>query len=223
MAMKKMVALILLITVMISYQSSALASIDLSAIKNNDLYKMDMDDDGDVYISLNFEEPLFYHANSIDEYPSYVYTDIIILDYFSTSPRAVWRMWVNYSASKYMGLNAISIVMDNTEYEFLNVGGTNRMKDFGTNTREEGCIVFGIDNADFWVAFLLKCEDLNSIEQMENWSFPMTLHGLIDVETTLDVDALLELYAMGEAMLKIAGIDGMMLEGATEVKTRSVF
>ncbi len=112
----------------------------------------------------------------------------------------------------------MTIELDGTSYKFTGIGGKDHMKDYGTNVREEPCIVFGSDNLGFWLALLMKFEGLEDKTDMFDMSMKAILHGTMeDVAIEISGDAMLDLCIIGEAYLKMAGFDTLMDEDGTSM------
>ncbi|MBR0513054.1 MAG: hypothetical protein IJK06_02245 [Clostridia bacterium] len=152
------------------------------------------------------------------DYPSGVYSDIIIGDYYSSSPVAFWRFWVSYSAAKYLGITSFTIIMDGNEYTFKNVGNKDHMTDYGTNVRENPHITFGSNNLSFWLALLLKWEGLEDKTEMFDMSMQMILHGTTK-DLTVDIPgyAMADMAVLGEVYLSMAGMEALMGEEGSEM------
>ena len=210
--MRKVVALVLVVVLLlVSFTIASASSVDLSVLKDNSLIDVDIDNDGDAFVESIFGKTNFTHPKGLDDYPSYVYSDIIIGDYYSSNPVALWRFWVSYSAAKYLGITSMTIDLDGTKYTFKNVGSKDNMTDYGTNVRENPHITFGSENLSFWVALLLEWECLEQKTDMFDMSMKLTLHGsLEDVTVTIDGYAMADLCIIGETYLSMAGIEGLM-------------
>ncbi len=216
--MKKLIALLIGLVMLCTSLSAFADGLDLSVLKNNDLIEVEIDNDGDAFVNSIVGHTRFDHEKSLDDYPSYVYSDIIIGDYYSTKPITLWRFWVSYSAAQYLGITSFSLVLDDTEYTFKNVGNKDNNEDYSTNVRENPHIAFGSNNMSFWLALLLKFEALEDKTEMFNMSMKMILHGTTkDIEVTLPGDAMVDLAIVGELYLSLAGLDELSSYDGTEM------
>lgn len=221
----KRICLLVLVAVLLmsSITAATAATVDLSVLKGNELLDVDIDNEGNAFVESIIGHTTFTHPKSIDDYPSWVYSDIIIGDYYSSEPVALWRFWVSYSAAKYLGITSMTIVLDGTKYTFNNVGSKENMNDYGTNVRENPHINFGSDNLDFWLALLLKWESLENKTEMFDMSMQIILHGTTE-DVTVDIDgfAMVDLCTLGEIYISMVGIEGLMDYEGTSMTTASV-
>lgn len=210
--MRRFVAFVLVVALlMMSFTAASAASVDLSILKGNSLLDVDINNDGNAFVESIIGHTNFSHPKSLDNYPSWVFSDIIIGDYYSKEPVALWRFWVSYSAAKYLGITSMTIELDGTKYTFNDVGSKDNMTDYGTNVRENPKIIFGSENLSFWLALLLKWEGLEQKTDMFDMSMDLTLHGSIeDVTVTIDGYAMADLCVIGEAYLSMVGFEGLM-------------
>ena len=209
--MKRLLAFAVGIVLFLLSCSAFADKLDLSVLKNNDLIDVDIDSDGNAFIESFVGHTAFTHDGSMEEYPSYVYSDIIIGDYYSSEPVSLWRFWISYSAEKYLGITSFTLILDGSEYTFSNVGNKDHMFDYGTNVRENPHIAFGMSNMSFWVALLLKWESIEDKTEFLDMSMQMILHGTTK-DITVDVPgaALIDMAILGELYLSMAGIETLI-------------
>ncbi len=216
--MKKLVALLIGFVMLCTSLSAFADGLDLSVLKNNDVIEVDINSNGNAFVNSIVGRTKFVHEKSLDDYPSFVYSDIIIGDYYSNEPIALWRFWVSYSALQYLGITSFSLILDNTEYTFKNVGNKDNNEDYSTNVRENPHVAFGSNNRAFWMDLLLKFEALEDKTDMFDMSMKMILHGTTkDVEVTLPGDAIVDLAVLGEVYLALAGLEELTSYDGTEM------
>ena len=214
--MKKTLSFLLALSMLTAMVFPAFAeTLDYSVLKDNSLIEVDINNDGNAFIESIIGETTFTHEKSLDDYPSYVYTDIVIGDYYSSEPVSLWRFWVSYSAEKYMGITSISFILDDMEYTFTDVGSKDNMTDYGTNVRENPHINFGSKNFEFWKALVAKAEAYDELTDAFDDSLTMILHGTTRDETiTLNGSALLDFYIITVVYFKLADMsDIVQFEG----------
>ena len=122
--MKRLLAIFTCICVLIP--CLALADNDYSYIKNaNQFYSMNINDDGNAFISSKhgLVDLKFDHKYALEEYPSYVYSDIIVIDYYGDAD-PVWRIWINYNAKNSLGITSVSITLPDIDSETKAMKGT---------------------------------------------------------------------------------------------------
>ena len=211
--MKKLLSVVLALALTLGVCASAMADVDLSSVRNSDIFYINVESSGNAFVGsfIPYSWATFDHPNAVDGHASFAYSDIIVTDYYGTtgSQRAVWRWWLEYNAPYYLGITSVTFDLDGTYYTFSGVGGTSQMEDNGSYVTENICLVFGSENMMFWLLFLFKCEALDDITEIADWTMPVVLHGTRDVETEMNGYALLDLYLVGEAALQITGFDGL--------------
>ncbi len=221
--MKRRMALLLAAVLLAGMAGTALADVDLSTIRNSELYYIDVNDNGYAFVGsiVPYDLMTVSHPNSVASEPSIAYSDIVVSNYYSSGDRqqAAWRLWLEYRGGSYLGITAITLTWDGTDYTFEGVGDSSRMQNHGNYVQENARIVFGSDNMLFWLSFLLRCEGLDNKMEIIDWSMPMVLHGTRDVATELSGYTLLDLYLVGEAMYNISGFDGLLGTSGSPVTT----
>ena len=153
--MKRLISISLSLFILVACLSAipafATTDIDYSYIKeNSDIYSFDINDDGNALIDLNYSKPVFTHENSLEDYYSFIYSDIIVTDYYK-SPHATWRIWIYYVAAKSIGISSVSFTMGDTEYIFDVDTQFVRTDDY---VLEAVPIVCGLDNIVFLLDLL---------------------------------------------------------------------
>ena len=216
--MKRLAAFIIGIIFILCSCSASAGSLDLSMLKDSKILSFDINNDGNAFVKSACGHQSFTHEGALEQYPSGVYSDIIIGDYYSADQVAFWRFWISYSAEKYMGITSVTLILDGNQYTFTNVGSKDRMHDYGTNVRENPSIVFGKNNMAFWMKLLLKWEALEDKSEILDSSMTMILHGPAkDLTVELSGVVLADLAYLGETYLSMAGVDALLNEDGTEM------
>ena len=220
--MKKLALLLLVIVLAATYAVPAGADeIDYSYIKDHpDVFELDINEEGNAFISLDFGKPGFTHKNSVENYVSLFYSDIIVVDYYSASPAAYWRLWIGYSAAKSLGITGITFRYGDSEYYFKVAEDVEVMKDDDI-VIEEFPIVMGSDNLAFWMPLILDLENAENYDAVEQMDLTAILHGAIDdVEFKVSADTLVNIYFMGEAIINMIGGDAVLATAGTPVTVK---
>ncbi len=215
--MKKWIAL-LLTAALLTCCSAALAQVDMSSLENNDLYRVDVaQDGGHAFVSMNIvdEALAFSHKYSLSAYPSLAYSDILITGYKTENANAVWRIWFEYNAEKSLNIHSITITFGGKDYTFTDLSGANTGMPYADHVWETPCIVLGAANFDFWFDFIVACETLEDKKEIMNWQIPVVLHGDEDVEAAMGGLSALSIYLCGEEMASLIGVEGLFQMNGT--------
>ena len=202
--------LTVLVLLLFALPSQGAAQIDYSFIKEySDFFSFDIDEDGNAFISSNFDAPVFTHKNLPLGYNSLFYTDILVADYYST-PRAVWRIWIAYTAAKSLGITSATIHLNGTDYTF-DIGNSMTATHYDDFVAEEFPIVIGSENYHFWASLLLELTSYNNINELYAINIPVTLHGAVEnINFYIPSDAIVDLTLIGKAIFTMVGYDGIM-------------
>jgi hypothetical protein len=128
--MKKLLSAVLVAALLLGLCAPALASVDLSSVRNNDLFYVSLEDSGHCFVgsAVPYELTVFSHPGAVEGHDSLAYSDIIVPDYYNTSARrAVWRWWLVYNAPAYLGVTSVTFTLNRTAYTFANVGGSDHL------------------------------------------------------------------------------------------------
>ena len=198
--MKKWIAMVLLMMTLTWLCASAFAKVDLSYVRKNDMYSIDVFDEGYALIRIKPDLKLkeaqeLKHKYSIEDHPSRAYTDVVITDYFDEDAFPYVRLWFEYNAPELLGITSATITMNGTPYTFTDIGNKDGVKKHEGYYTEKPFIVLGKNTMEFWLNFLFL--NLEKGSDIVNVSFPVVLHGIEDVETELSGASLAEWYLLG--------------------------
>ncbi len=194
----RLTALFLLLLILIGSAAAAESgTFDLSHFRENDnLFTIDVNKDSGVAFietALSSELRSFQHEYESDSYYSCTKFDILARDYFKSSPYPVYRLWIEYTGTKFNYTTSITFHVDSTDFTFSDVSNADRILELSNgDASEDRLIIFDGDNLSFLAALE---NNLTSVMEDENWmknGVPeekrarMTLHGIKDIEVTLD-------------------------------------
>lgn len=198
--------------------------LDLSFVRENtDYYEMDVEiEDGTAFAfiesTLTASDLAFIHKYDSQTKYSYTQFDILVVDYLSaTDAYPVNRLWIYYNAdNNHQYINAVTFTIDGTKYTFSDVADAERYTQPDGVYRESLLIKFDYDNLEFLAALeRLIPDDLNDLESVQ---IPMTLHGLEDLEVTLDQSFMLDFIIFRLALLNTNSFDYMGETNGTPMK-----
>lgn len=196
--MKKLIALLTALLMLASCAMTALAELDRSVFTDEtaeSLIVLEFNDAGtNAYIESRLERSAlaFDHPNALPDEPSVAEFDMLILDYNTDEPFPALRLWVRYRGTEYLYIDGISFEVDGVTYRFDGVGDPSRIYDENGKYAENALIVFGLDQSLFISALLGYMQQFGGLDQMEDASIKMTLHGATDVTVTLNQAFLLD-------------------------------
>ncbi|MBQ7454863.1 MAG: hypothetical protein IJS53_00350 [Clostridia bacterium] len=209
--MKRIAAFILALTLLtgaLALTASA-GELDYSYIEQySDAFGIEVDDAGDAFIYLNYNYPTFRHEYSPEQYSSLMYSDILVLYYYSDAI-PVWRIWIETLSEVTLGITAVSFELDGVVYTFDMADSVVADTLYGYDY-EQCAIVMGAVNCEFWLNLMARLEELGSLDAFETVQIPVTLHGAAgDLTFDMPTDSLIFIYFMGEAMVNLGDIDCM--------------
>lgn len=231
--MKKLVCIILIFSLLMT--SIAFADdLDYSYIKAcNDVYTIDINDDGNAFITpaVGTDDLKIVHKYSLDDHPSFIYSDIIVLDYYG-DPTPVWRIWINYVARHNLGISSVTINLPKFDinsnaitdgirsYTFTGIGGKDQIESHDGYISETPCIVMGSNNMLFWAELIMIYESLSNFDQLLEFTIPITLHGTIeDVETEISGMVNADLWLAAEAAYHL-NMNSLLEEEGTKMTAK---
>jgi len=190
--MKKLLSAMLAACLMLMCASNALASFDASAIASDEYCVIDVDSDGDAFITSDQTVPELSFVHELDsEYKySYAWFDILALDFNTNSPLPIFRLWMMvYNDIGYFDIDSVTMTVGSTEYTFSGISKPERYTDDGTSYGQKLLIIFGDDNLSFLTALEEYLQSFNNYKELESgFAVPVVFHGTRDIKGTLDVN-----------------------------------
>lgn len=191
--MKKLLA-VLLAVLFVMNTCAALAESEEFTVKTysdyDSLFSIDVDKDKDIAFvetKCSVADLAFVHKHESDYSYSYIQSDLLVLDYYSTDRYPIFRTWVYYSAATPLYIHSISFEFEGKKYMFTDVGDADRVKQGEHDYTESLLIKYGQKNSDFFAAVLLASVRY-AMDKDENKTAPqmkMTLIGLEEIEVTV--------------------------------------
>ena len=187
--------------------SASSISFDYNAVKKEIQLNKDMgftlDEDPQshsAFIFPNFytvSERSFEHENSSNTYYSFFYNDWIVLNYDSSDPTPLRRLWIYYSSSEPIEAQAVTFSFADTDYTFEQIYYPNSSlsKYDNGDSRQDIVIIFGKDNIDFiydLIDYVLQTENATTAEILALPKVKVTFHGTKDITTELPNTFLLD-------------------------------
>ena len=226
--MKKFIAyllsLLLICTALTT--ASATTTVDLSQISGNtDLYEISVNSDSEVAFvttTISVSNRSFTHKFENPNYYSCLESDLLIHDYFGSSPYAVMRTWIKYAATEYLYPTSVTFTIEDTDYTFSGIGNKSWSEEDGSGgTSEKMLIIYG-DTTDYWsfiTAMANWAEVLLNDDDSDDYEIAMTIHGTTDVETTLGWGPA---YDFLFTVLGMADIGGKLEDSGSSASTLKV-
>lgn len=228
--MKKIFALLLVLTLVCSFACNALAAYDFSFTDEYPaLYEVSKDESEEIAfidsISKNsVRDYAFTTPYESEQYYSYVYNDIIVLDYDTDEAYSVWRLWVDYTGTQAIKANKVSFTFDGKTFTFGNMYDEENMsREENGDYAETYMIKFGVDSLPFIEALSDYIASISTGDSpfdsiMSNGVITMTLHGESeDITATLpnmillDFDVILRAFSTADGNLNDASNPTLLL------------
>ncbi len=183
--MKKILSLILALALLCPCASSLAAGYDMSYIRQNDnVFTVDVNDDtGVAFVQsvLTAKECSFVHKYESKYRYSYVYFDILVVNYGKSTAYPVPRLWITYCADEYIYYDSVTFTLNGRDYTFTGISDPEWRSKDEKGVQEEALIKFGTDNYDFVRALQNYRKNFPSYnELMDETNGPkikMVLHG----------------------------------------------
>lgn len=218
--MKKAIALTLALLLALAPVCTALASdLNYAVLENSKLLEIDKKEDGLAFVSSAVGLTIPSHEGELPDYPSYVYSDIVIGDYGEPDSAAVWRFWVSYSGRDYPNADSMTVILNGKEYLFRGVSFEGCQEDYDTNKRESLRVVFGYGTMPFWLDVMTLYQSLEDVTELPKTEFTVILHGDRDVTLQVPGSALLDMAIIGDAFLAFAGMDRLIEYDGSDMET----
>lgn len=229
--MKKFLSLLLIALLLACSISSAFAAkLDLSPIEaESDLYTIDISEDGDaafIETTLTAQHRSFVHKYESTALYSTTMFDVLVVDYGTSDNYPIIRLWVTYCADdSFQNFDSVTFTVGNKEYTFTDISDPDwQMQDEESGYIEDVLIRFNEDN----LIFLEALEELTSgndatIEELDQLSVKMVLHGDEDIEATLGGGFLLDFLAIKSAWMDLNGLDYIEEASGSKLSVKTVY
>lgn len=214
--MKKLLAILLALTLMLGATSAFAATLDLSYVRSRveSIYDISVNKDTDVaFITTTLSVAARAYEHKYESQYRYNDTefDILVANYSKSSAMPVFRLWVSYAAdNNYLYVNAITFDVNGTKYTFTDVSNYEWYTHDDKGYQERMLIKFDMDNVGFIIALeqlIPKVSQVSSAADYDNLPLTMTLHGTEDITIHLGAGFCLDFISMKDAYLAINGID----------------
>ena len=207
--MKKLVALIAVLMLAMTVSTAFAATLDLSYPLNKpDVYTVEPSEDGSVVFIetvLTASDRHFTHKYESDYYWSSTQFDVLGLGYGEDYGYPVWRVWVIFANDiGYQNINSVTFVVQGTSYTFTDISDPDWQNKLNNSYLEECLIKFGMDNLEFVVALE---QYVNSLEDVDDFTATLILHGDEDIEVTLGGAFALDFALTKQCYLEMNGLD----------------
>ena len=152
--MKRITALVLMLIMTVSLVAAGSAEkteadgsmakgFDASCFtENRDYFRTDVSENGQtafIQTLVTAENRAFTTPYENDLYYSAIFPELIITGWHEEKERIpFFRIWIRYRGTKQLNINAVSLIIDGTDYRFLDVNtpGWNAIKDDGTAAQD---------------------------------------------------------------------------------------
>ena len=110
--------------------------------ENKDYFRTDVLEDGQtafIQTLVTAEKRAFTTPYENSLYYSTVFPELMVTDWLEEKERVpFFRIWIRYRGTKQLNINAVSLLIDGTDYRFLDVNtpGWNAIKDDGTAAQD---------------------------------------------------------------------------------------
>ena len=191
--MKKVLA-VLFAVLFLTNTCAAFADDDAFTVKTytdyDSLFEVDVDTEKDICFvetKCKVSDLAFIHKHESDYSYSYIQSDLLVLDYYSTERYPIFRTWVYYSAASPQYIHSISFEFDGKKYMFTDVGDKDRVRKNDNDYTESLLIKYGTKNSEFFAAILLASVNyvMNEDENKTPPVMKMTMYGLEEIEVTV--------------------------------------
>lgn len=222
--MKKLLSLLLALCLLLS-ASTALA-LDLAFVAENPgIYTMNVDDDGDAFITtaLTVADRSFTHQYESANYWSSTQFDILVVDYAAAEALPVWRLWITYTAdNRYQNFDSVTFDFSGYSFTFTDISNPEWQEMVGDSYMEQTLIQFGMMNIEFFIALEKYCAGLD--ESLADFTGTMTLHGDEDIVVNLGQGFALDFvltkmaYVQMDGLATIQDVYGTMISDVTTIE-----
>ena len=215
--MKKSLCLILVCLLLFSAVSSVFAAdeaFDLSYVRgSSDIYTIDVNTDSDVAFvesAMTVKERAFSHRDESDALYSYVWFDMLVVDYSKASRYPVFRMWISLcTETGYKDITSVTFTVDGQEFTFSRISDDAWYSMKEDDYRQQMLIKFGTGNDAFIIALERYINKILADGYSGSADVRMVLHGAEEIETSLSLPFLLDFSYLKTAMLRTNGVKYM--------------
>ena len=162
------------------------------------------------------EQLSFTHRYEHPTKYSFVYTDLLTVDYSTSKAYPVLRTWVEYCGTERCDFDTVTITLCGRDYTFTDVSDPDWVEEIedGGGYAETLLIIYGKNNLDFAMAVLGAVNACSSEQDFCEKTFPMTLSGRRTLEVELSGYAVLDMAHMLGGFFRTA--DLAMLEKVSD-------
>lgn len=199
---KKLVALFLSLTLLLTAAFPALATsvLDLSPFRDEEYFDISVDTDSEVAFittKLPVSDRAYVHDLESDVRYSSFESDVLVLDYFSSKPYGILRTWIRYAADDFLNITSVSFIIGKQQFTFSGVADKDWHEQYDNGIVETVLIKYG-GTADMATFLLAVSEEIGKRMEDETYvpDVKMILHGTKDVTATVTDGPLLDLYVM---------------------------
>lgn len=203
-----LIALVYTLLLLLSTTSSASAvSFDYNALKKEIQQNKEsgfiLDENSQSHSSFIYTdfftvaERSFEHENASKAYYSFFSNDWIVLNYDSSNPTPLRRLWIYYSSSEPIEAKAITFSFADIDYTFEEIyyPDASLSKYENGDSSQEIVIIFGKENVSFindLIDYVMQTENLTTDEILALPQIKVTFHGNKDITTELPNTFLLD-------------------------------
>lgn len=224
--MKKL-SFILALVLMLSCLSCAFADdFDLTIVRENPgIYTLDVDTEDDVAFvetTLDAARRSFTHKYESTYRYSNTQFDILVIDYLTSSPRPVHRLWITYCADdNYMNITGVSFEVGGKKYTFSDIADPDWYEKDENGYLERVLIKFDMDNLDFLIALEDAIpRDLHQLADAE--PITMTLHGRENITVSLGEGFMLDFLLSKVALFETNATDYLSQTTGSPMKVTDI-
>ena len=219
--MKKLIC-VMLCALLLGSAALADDAFDLSVIRNNDNLTIDVNrDEGVAFVesTLSTGSRAFEHSREASELYSSTKHDLLILDYFSSEPYPIFRLWFNLSTDdRFYYVNSVTFTLGGKDYTFTDVADPDWFYELDNGYLQQLLIKFGVENVDFTLAVLDLIGPLETADDYYAARVPVVFHGTEDITAELSAGYLVEYLLFTNVLLESNGVDYLDKANDTPMK-----
>ena len=131
---------------------------------------------------IDVEDVSFVHKYESEHYYSFIRSDLLVLDYNTDNRCPVFRTWIYYSAEEPLHFHSVQFEIDGKTYLLTGINESGRVDQRDHGICEPLQIIYGVNNADFFVDVLWAAAEYLSSDE-EDKAVPQMKMTLIGDET----------------------------------------